>query len=66
MIGKTRGEFSFKVSTKWFTQNYCFLVSGWLLYPSRSPGYWSHEFPVKAFRENFNLTSCYAEDAMVL
>ena len=66
MIARIRAEFPFKVSTKHFTQNYCFRESGWLLFPGCSPDYWTHRFPVKAFRENFNVTSYYAEDTMVL
>ena len=34
--------------------------------PRNSPVYWTHRFPAKAFRENLNVTSYYAEDAMVL
>ena len=33
MIAKTRAEFPLKVSTKRFTQNYCFQESGWLHFP---------------------------------
>ena len=66
MIAKTRAEFPFKVSTKRFTQNYCFQESGWLLFPSSTPDNWTHGFPVKAFRENFDVTSYYADDTMVL
>ena len=60
MIAKTRDEFPFKVSPKRFTQNYCFQESDWLLLPDSSPDYWTHGFPVKAFRENFNVTLYYA------
>ena len=66
MIAKTKAEFSFKVSTKHFRQTYCFLESGCLLFPDSSPDYWTHGFPVKAFRKNFNVTSYYAEDTKVL
>ena len=39
----------------------------WLASPSRSqPNYWTHRSPVKAYRENFGVTSYYAEDIMVL
>ena len=39
----------------------------WMASPSRSSSnYWTHRFPVKAFRENFNKTSYYAENTMVL
>ena len=61
-----RSDFPFKVSTKRFTQNYCFQESGWHLFPGSSPDYWTHGFPVKASRENFNVTLYYAEDTMVL
>ena len=66
MIARTRAEFSFKVSTKRFTQNYCFQESGWLLFPGRSPDYWAHEFAGEAFHKNFNVASHYAEDTMIL
>ena len=66
MIAKTGAEFPLKVSTKRFTQNYCFQESGWLHFPGSSPDYWTHSFPVKVFRENLNVTSYYAEDTMVL
>ena len=66
MIAKTRTEFSFKVSTKRFTRNYCFQESGWLLFLDSSPEFWTHGFPMIAFRENFKVTSYYAEDTMVL
>ena len=66
MIAKTRAEFPLKVSMKRFTQNYCFQESGWLHFTGSSPDYWTHSFPVKVFRENFNVTSYYAEDTMVL
>ena len=33
MIAKTGAEFPLKVSTKRFTQNYCFQESGWLPLP---------------------------------
>ena len=66
MIAKTRVEFPLKVSTKRFTQNYCFQESGWLHFPGSSPDYWTHLFPVEVFRENFNVTSYYAEDTMLL
>ena len=65
-IAKTRAEFPFKVSTKRLTQNYCFQEFGWLLFPGSSSDYWTHAFTVKTFRENFNVTSYYAEDTMVL
>ena len=45
-------------------KNCCFHESGWLLFPSSSPDYWTHWFPVKAFRENFNVTSYYTEDTI--
>ena len=66
MLVKTRAEFPFKISTKCSTENYCFQESGWPLFPSSSPDYWTHGFPAKLFRENFNVTSYYAEDTMVL
>ena len=66
MIAKTRAEFPFKISTKHFTQNYCFQESGWLLFPGSSPDYWTHGFLVKVFHEKFNVTSYYAEDTMAL
>ena len=66
MRAKIRAKFPFKVSTKRFAQNYCFQKSGWLLFPGSSPDNWTHRFPVKAFRENFNWTSYYAEYTMVL
>ena len=66
MIAKTRSDFPFKVSAKHFNENQCFQKSGWLLFPGSSPDYWTHGFPVKAFRENFNVTSYYPEDTMVL
>ena len=66
MIAKTRAEFPFKISTKCFTQNYCFQESGWFLFPGNSPDNWTHGFFVKAFRENFNVRSYYEEDTMVL
>ena len=38
----------------------------WLASPSRrSPDYWTHWFSLKAFRENVNVTSHYAEDTIV-
>ena len=43
--------------------SYFFQESG---FPGSSPDYWAHGFPVKAFFENFNVTSYYAEDTMVL
>ena len=64
MIAKTRAEFPFKISTKHFTQNYCFQESGWLLFAGSSPDYWTHGFLVKVFHEKFNVT--YAEDTMAL
>ena len=54
MIAKTGAEFPLKVSTKRFSQNYCFQESGWLLFPGSSPNYWTHWFPMKAFRENYS------------
>ena len=66
MRAKTRADLPFKVSPKRFTQNHCFQESGWLLFPGSSPDYWTHKLPAKAFRENFNVTSNYAEDTMVL
>ena len=66
MIAKTRAEIPFKFSEKLFTQNYCFLESGWVIFPGSSQDYWTYGFPVKAFRENFNVTSYYAEDTKVL
>ena len=66
MIAKTKAEFLSKVSKKCLTQNYCFQVSVWLLFPGSSPDYWTHGFPVKSFRENFNVTSYYAQDTMIL
>ena len=65
MIAKTRVYFSFKVSTKRFTQNYCFQEFGWLLFPGSFPDYWTQGFPVKVFCEIFNETSYYSEDIMV-
>ena len=67
MIANTRAEIPFKVSTKRFTQNYCFQESGSPdSSPGNSPDYWTHGFPVKAFHENFNMTSYYAGDTMIL
>ena len=66
MIAEAKAEFPFTVSTKRSTQNYCFQKSGWLFFPSIPPDYWTHRFPVKGFRENFNVTSYYAEDTMVM
>ena len=66
MIAKAEAEFPFKVSLKRFTQNYCFQESGWPLFPGSSLDYWIHRFLVKAFHENFNVTSYYAEGTMVL
>ena len=66
MIAKTKAEFPFKVSKKRFMQNYCFQESGRLLFPDSLPDYWIHKFPVKAFRENFDVTSYYAEDTIAL
>ena len=66
MIAKNRAKFPFKVFTKCFTQNYCFQESDWLFFPGSSPDYWKHGFPVKAFREKFNVRSYFAEDTMVL
>ena len=63
---KNRAEFPFKVLTKRLAQNYSFQDSGWLLFPGSSPNYWTHGFHVKAFRENLNVTSYYAEDTMAL
>ena len=66
MIVKTRAEFPLKVSAQCFTQNYCFHESGWFLFPGSSPDYLTHAFPLKAFCENFNVTSYYAAGAIVL
>ena len=66
MIAKTRAEFPLKVSTKRFTQNYCFQESEWLHFPGSSPDYLTHSFPMEIFRENLNVTSYYAEDTMLL
>ena len=66
MIAKTRAEFPFKVSAKRFAQNYCFQESGWLPFPGSSPNYWIHGVLGKVFRQNFNVTSYYAEDTMIL
>ena len=66
MIVKTRANFPFKVSTKYFTQNDCLQESGWYLYPSSSPDCWTNAFPMKASHKNFNVRSYYAEDTMVL
>ena len=35
-------------------------------FTSSSPDYWTHRFPVKTFCENFNMTSRYVENTMVL
>ena len=66
MVAKTRAEFPFKISTKRFTQNYCFQESSWVFFPGSSPDYWTHGFPVKSFHENFNVASYYAGDTMLL
>ena len=66
MIVKTRAEFSVKVSTKRFTQNHSLQESGWLLFLGSSPDYRTHGYPVKAFREDFNVTSYRAEHTMLL
>ena len=65
MIAKTRAEFPLKVFTKRWTKSSCFQESGWLHFPGSSD-YWKHSFPVKVFLVNFNVTSYYAEDSMVL
>ena len=41
LIARTRTDFPFKVSTKRFTQNYCFEESGWLLFPGNSKDFWT-------------------------
>ena len=66
MIAKTAADFPFKVCTKRFTQNYFFHEYSWLLFPGSSPDYWAQGFLAEAFRENFNVTSYYVEDTMVL
>ena len=38
----------------------------WLLFPGSSPDYWTLGFHVNAFPENFNLTSSYAGETMIL
>ena len=43
-----------------------FQESGWLLFPGSSPDYWTHGFLMKAFHENLNVMSYYAEDTLVL
>ena len=66
MIAKTRAEIPFKVSIKYSAHNYCFQKSGWIFFSETPPNYWTHGFPVTAFRENFNVTSYYARNTMVL
>ena len=65
MIAKTRAGSSKSFHETLHTK---LLFPGiWLASPSRSsPNYWTQQFPVKAFHENFNVTSYYAEDIMVL
>lgn len=63
---KNSAEFRFKVSTDLFTQNYYFQESGQLIFPGGSTDFWTHGFSMKSFREYLKLTSCYAEDTMVL
>ena len=65
MMSNTRAEFPFEVFTKYFAQS-CFQKPGLLLCPTSSLDYWTHEFPVKLFLENFSLTSYYKDDAMGL
>ena len=66
LTAKNRAKFPFKVSTKHFTQNCCFQESGWLFYPGSSPDHLIHGFPMRAFHENFIVTSYYTEDIIVL
>ena len=65
MMAKTRAGSSKSFHETFHTK---LLFPGiWLASLSRSlPNYWTHQFPVKAFRENSNVTSYYAEDTMVL
>ena len=49
MIAKTRAEFPLKVSTKRFTQNYCFQESGWLPLPVAHQITGHTNFPWKPF-----------------
>ena len=65
MIAKTRAGSSKSFHEMLHTK---LLFPGiWLASPSRSSSnYWTQQFPVKAFRENFNVMSYYAEDTMVL
>ena len=49
MIAKTRAEFPLKVSTKRFTQSYCFQESGWLLLPVAHQITGHTDFPWKHF-----------------
>ena len=63
---KNSAEFPFKVSTDLFTQNQYFEESGQLIFPGGSTDFWTHGFSMKPFREYLKLTSCYAEDTMVL
>ena len=65
-IAKTRAEFSLKVSRKCFVQNYCFQKSGWLVFTSSLPDEWTQGFPMKAFCENFTVTTYYTEDTTAL
>ena len=41
-------------------------ISGWFLFSGSSPDYQKHRFPVKSFRETFNVASYYVEDTTVL
>ena len=65
-IAKTRAEFSLKVSRKCFVQNYCFQKSAWLVFTSSLPDEWTQGFPMKAFCENFTVTTYYTEDTTAL
>ena len=51
IIAKTRAEFSLKVSTKRFTQNYCFQESGWRPLPVAHQITGHTDFPWKYFEK---------------
>ena len=53
MKARCRNIFKKLFYFKFLVYIYCFQESGQLLVPGSSSDYWTHGFPVKAFRENF-------------
>lgn len=66
MAAKIRGKFPFKAFTERFAQCHFFQKFDWFLFFENPPDYWRYRISLKAFSDDFNVTSYSTEDSTMI